>query len=252
MRNIKLILEFDGTNYHGWLRQNNAIPTVQLFVELALQKLFGVSAEVTGCSRTDAGVHAVNYTANFKITGTIPGENIYKAINQFLPNDIKAKKSEEVPDGFHAVYSVVNKTYRYYFYFDEFESPLLRNYAWNAGRKLDISNEALLTVANRACRHFIGEHDFTAFKASGGIAKTTVRTIYSAEVKHFSGKIFYLEICGNGFLYNMVRIITGTIVSVIEGKTKPDEISEIIEQRKRKKAGMTAPPQGLYLFDVCY
>ena len=253
MQNIKLVIEFDGTNYSGWMRQGNKnIPTVQAVLEKAVAKLTGEIVEVIGCSRTDAGVHALNYTANFKTSCTIPAENLYKALNPFLPEDIEVKASEAVPDDFHAVYSAKNKVYRYYFYFNEVPHPLLRKRAWNAAKKAPYPPDEILHITNEACPHFIGTHDFTAFKASGGLAKTTVRTIFSAEVKRFMGKMFYLEICGDGFLYNMVRIIAGTLVGVIEGRFSPDEIEKMISSRERKRAGMTAPPHGLYLYHVSY
>ncbi|MFR1517333.1 MAG: tRNA pseudouridine(38-40) synthase TruA [Clostridia bacterium] len=253
MRNIKLILEFDGTNYSGWMRQGSkSIPTVQSAMEIAVRKLTGETVEMIGCSRTDAGVHALHYAANFHTSCTIPAENLYQALNPVLPGDIKVKASEEVPPEFHAVYSAKSKTYRYYFYFDEIQHPLLQNRAWNAAKKTTLSTQEILQVTNRACRFLTGTHDFTAFKASGGLAKTTVRTIFSAEVKQDMDQIFYLEICGNGFLYNMVRIIAGTLAGVVRGRFRPEEIPEMIRSRERKKAGMTAPPHGLYLYRVSY
>ncbi len=253
MRNIKLILEFDGSRYSGWLRQTKeGIVTVQAVVEDAIRSLTGESAEVIGCSRTDAGVHALNYAANFQTSCTIPPERIYKALNALLPPDIKVKSSVEVPSDFHAVYDAKRKTYRYYFYFDEVRRPLLQGRAWNAARKTPGNPEKILRLMNLACEGMLGEHDFSAFKTSGGLAKTTVRTIYSASVRPFAGNLFYLEICGNGFLYNMVRIIAGTLASVAEGRILPTEIEGILRSKERKKAGMTAPPHGLYLYDVVY
>ena len=254
MRNVKLVIEFDGTGYSGWMRQGKkpGISTVQSVLEDAVEKLTGERVTIIGCSRTDAGVHALNYVANYSTESTIPSENLYRALNPLLPPDIKVKSSETAADHFHAVYSAKNKTYRYFFYFGETYRPLLQNRAWNAARKQPLPAEELLLRANEACRYFIGTHDFTAFKASGGLAKTTVRTILSARVSAFPENLFYLEICGDGFLYNMVRIIAGTVVGVIEGRFEPRQIEEMLLLRERKRAGMTAPPHGLYLYKVSY
>lgn len=253
LQNIKLTIEFDGTNYCGWLRQGNEnIPTVQETIEQAILKLTGQNIEVTGCSRTDAGVHAINYAANFNINTQIPAESFYKALNQFLPDDIKISKSEAVSSDFHAVYSAVRKTYRYYFYISENIKPLYKNRAWNFAKKSDLSSGQILDLANRACGSFLGYHDFSAFKAAGGLAKTSCRTIFYANVKSISENVFYLEICGDGFLYNMVRIIAGTIADLIKGRFSCDDISIILESKDRKKAGVTAPPHGLYLYKVDY
>lgn len=253
MYNIKILLEFDGTNYSGWLKQNDEqIVTVQRTVEKAVSKLVGREIEINGCSRTDAGVHAINYVVNFNVESSIPPGSFYKALNPFLPEDIKAKASYEVESDFHAVYSAKRKTYRYYFYFDETERPLFNNRAWNAAKKIDISQKEILLVTNKACSYLIGEHDFSSFKASGGLAKTSVRTIISAEVKACGENMYYLEICGDGFLYNMVRIIAGTLVGVATKRFAPDDVAAMIEAKDRKKAGVTAPPHGLYLYNVEY
>ena len=253
MYNIKLLLEFDGTSYSGWLRQGNEnISTVQETVEKAIFDLTGTRVEITGCSRTDAGVHAVNYVTNFQIDTLIPPENFYKALNPFLPDNIKAKISCKVEDDFHATYSAKRKTYRYYFYFGETQRPMFINRAWNAGKKLDISSDEALKLMNDACTFFIGKHDFSSFKATGGLAKTSVRTIFDAAVCCCGDNMYFLEICGDGFLYNMVRIIVGTLAGVAMGRFAPCEIAQMIEAKDRKKAGVTAPPHGLYLYKVEY
>ena len=253
MYNIKLLLEFDGTSYSGWLRQGNEnISTVQETVEKAIFDLTGKCVEITGCSRTDAGVHAVNYVTNFQIDTLIPPENFYKALNPFLPDNIKAKSSCKVEDDFHATYSAKRKTYRYYFYFGETQRPMFINRAWNAGKKLDVSSDEALELMNDACAFFIGKHDFSSFKATGGLAKTSVRTIFDAAVCCCGDNMYFLEICGDGFLYNMVRIIVGTLTGVAMGRFAPCEIAKMIEAKDRKKAGVTAPPHGLYLYKVEY
>lgn len=253
MGNIKLILEFDGTNYSGWMRQGNErILTLQETVEKAVFKLTGENINVVGCSRTDAGVHAINYVANFSTESSVPAECFYKALNPFLPIDIKAKASCLVFDDFHAAYSAVKKTYRYYFYFGETENPLYVNRAWNAAKKINISSGEILQCTNEACSYLMGKHDFSSFKAVGGLAKTSERTVLSAQVKECGENMFYLEICGDGFLYNMVRIIAGTLVGVATGRFAPADIADMIAAKDRKKAGVTAPPHGLYLYRVEY
>lgn len=253
MRNIKLILEFDGSSYSGWMKQGSKdIPTLQAAMESAVYELTGEQSDVIGCSRTDAGVHAINYTANFMTESTIPAERFYKALNPLLPEDIKVKSSSEMPEDFHSAFSVANKTYRYYFYYNEFEFPLLRNKAWRAAPLAPLDKDEILRRSNTACGHFKGTHDFSAFKASGGLAKTTERTIYYANVNDAGGNVYFLEICGDGFLYNMVRIIAGTIAGVISGRFEPDDIPDIINSKNRKRAGMTAPPHGLYLYKTEY
>ena len=253
MGNIKLILEFDGTNYSGWMRQGNErILTLQETVEKDVFKVTGENVNVVGCSRTDAGVHAINYVANFSTESSVPAECFYKALNPFVPIDIKAKASCLVFDDFHAAYSAVKKTYRYYFYFGEIENPLYVNRAWNAAKKINISSGEILQCTNEACSYLMGKHDFSSFKAVGGLAKTSERTVLSAQVKECGENMFYLEICGDGFLYNMVRIITGTLVGVATGRFAPADITDMIAARDRKKAGVTAPPHGLYLYRVEY
>lgn len=252
-KNIKLYIEFDGSEYSGWMRQgNDKIKTIQETVEEAILRLTGENAQVMGCSRTDAGVHAVNYVANFITSSSVPSECFYKALNQHLPADIKAKHSECVPLTFNAAYSALKKTYRYYFYFAETENPLFLNRAWLAAKKLNISSDEAVGLMNEACKYIVGHHDFSSFKAVGGLAKTSERTVYSVEVAKVEEKIFRLEICGDGFLYNMVRIIAGTLAGVALGRFAPSELADIIEARDRKKAGMTAPPHGLYLYNVEY
>ena len=253
MNNIKMLLEFDGTNYSGWLKQSDeSIITVQSAVEKSLYNLLGKYIEVTGCSRTDAGVHGLNYVVNFKTDSTIPPNSMYKALNPFLPDAIKAKSSEKANEDFHAVYSAKKKTYRYYFCFGEIEKPLYKNRVWNAYKKMTVSQKKILELTNKAASELVGTYDFSAFKAAGGIAKTSVRTIYSAKVKSLGKNLFCLEICGDGFLYNMVRIIAGTLVYVAIGKIQPNDIKSIIESKDRKKAGITAPAHGLYLYKVYY
>ncbi len=245
-KNIKLIIQYYGTRYSGWLRQKNAV-TVQSVLENTLESIIKHPVELTGCSRTDSGVHALGYTANFNTNTKIPPEKIAFAINSFLPDDIRIIKSEEVSSDFHSQYSVIDKTYRYLFYVSHHSCPLLINRAWHIKKEVDIN------AMQKAIKHFEGTYEFDSFCAVGGYAKTTKRTIYKADIyKNSFPDMYVIEICGNGFLYNMVRIISGTIVYVGLGKIHPDDIPLIINAKDRKRAGITAPAHGLYLYNVHY
>lgn len=244
MRNIKLTIEFDGTNYNGWQTQKNKT-SIQETIESALKLVMNEEIELTGSSRTDAGVHALGLTANFKTMSTIATDRIPRALNSVLPKDIVIKDAEEKHDEFHARFCSIGKKYKYTIVNDKYPSALIRNYAYFFPYKLDI--EAM----QNACKYLLGDHDFSAFKSSGGSAKTSIRTIYSAEfVKRDNIIEFYIH--GNAFLYNMVRIIVGTLLDVGQGKIKPEQIEEIILSGDRKKAGKTAPPYGLCLVEVYY
>lgn len=244
MRNIKLTIEYDGTAYHGWQSQTNAI-AVQDIVTAAVNKLTGESCSITGSSRTDTGVHAIGFVGNFFTEAAIPADKFAFALNTILPEDITIKKSEEVSRDFHARFSANGKTYRYLIYNSTFPSALLRHRAFHVFYPLDVD------AMNRAASHFTGTHDFIAFSAAGGSVKTTVRTITRAEVVR-KGELIEFTVTGDGFLYNMVRIIAGTLVEVGFGKISPDAISEIIAGLDRRKAGRTAPANGLYLVEVYY
>ena len=245
-KNILLKIEYDGTNYSGWQTQNNAL-AIQDSVEAALSKLHGGSKiPIIGCSRTDAGVHALGYCGNFHTELSIPPEKFSYALNPILPNDIKIVESCQVPDDFHARFWVKSKTYQYKFYVSPFASPLLANRAWHMTHQPDL--EAMQEAAN----YYKGTHDFTSFMAAGGYPTTTVRTIFDAQVSRDAYGIYTFSVTGDGFLYNMVRIMAGTLVYAGLGKISPKYIPEIIEARDRKKAGITAPAQGLYLAQVNY
>lgn len=243
-RNIKLIIEFDGTDYHGWQSQINA-STVQDKLEKAIKKLTAVETKLYGCGRTDAGVHALNYVANFKTSISIPSGKIAYALNSLLPEDIVVKESLDVEESFNARFSAKSKKYRYSLYNSKFPSPLLRNRAMHVNYTLDV--DAMAEAAN----HYIGTYEFTSFKASGSNQISDIRTMIDASVTK-RDEIINFDILGTGFLYNMVRIMTGTLLSVGRGKLKPEEITKIIELKDRKKAGKTLPPHGLYLIEVNY
>lgn len=246
MRNIKLIIEYDGTNYCGWQVQENG-PTIQGAVEKALLAVTGENITVNGSGRTDAGVHARGQAANFMTESTIPGEKFAYALNNKLPRDIVIRESGEVPPDFHARFSAIGKKYSYRIYNSKFPSALLRNYAYHVNycERLDIGR------IEKAAEAFIGTYDFAGFMATGSIVKDTVRTIYELSVEKDRDMLCF-NFKGNGFLYNMVRIITGTLLYAGIGKINPDEMKDIIASRDRKRAGLTAPASGLYLEEVYY
>lgn len=244
MRNIKLTIQYDGTAYHGWQTQENAI-TVQEVVERAIFKLTGARSPVVGCSRTDTGVHAERFACNFKTESSIPEDKFPYALNTKLPEDIVCLSAERVADDFNARYWAQKKCYTYYIQNTTFPSAFSRNRAWHYPYKLDIYQ------MQEAAKAFLGEHDFIGFAASGFTVKTTVRTIYSLDVEK-QGDMIKITVLGNGFLYNMVRIIAGTLAFVGCGKLKASDMADIIASCDRKRAGITAPPQGLFLTEVYY
>lgn len=244
MRNIKLTIEYDGTAYHGWQSQDNAV-TVQDVVTDAIARLTGEDICITGSSRTDAGVHALGQVCNFFTGSSIPADKFAFALNAILPDDIVIRRSEEVTEDFHARFSTIGKKYRYLFYNSVFPSALMRNRAYHVFYPLDVRAMA------EAAEYFKGTHDFAAFSATGGSAKTTVRTITDCCVSR-DGDIVTFSVKGNGFLYNMVRIMAGTLVDVGIGRISPKAVPEIIDSLDRKRAGRTAPPHGLYLEEIYY
>lgn len=244
MRNIKLTIEYDGTDYHGWQSQINA-SAVQDIVTDAVRKLTRENSSITGASRTDTGVHAFGQVCNFFTETAIPADKFAFALNTLLPEDITVKKSEEVAPDFHSRFSTKGKKYRYLFYNSTFPSALLRNRAYHIFYPLDVD------AMNRAAAHFVGTHDFISFSATGGSVKTTIRTITQACVER-DNEVISFTVMGDGFLYNMVRIIAGTLVEVGLGRMDPDEVPGIITALDRRKAGRTAPAHGLYLVEVYY
>ncbi len=244
MRNIKLLIEYEGTKYHGWQSQINAL-AIQDVIRNALKKLTGEDINLTGSSRTDVGVHAFGQVANFTTESSIPADKFSHALNAVLPGDIVIKGSEETDMDFHSRYNSKGKKYRYLIHNSIYPSALLRNRAFHVKYDLDVD------IMDKASKYFIGEHDFSAFKSTGSSVKSSVRTIIEATVSK-SGDIIEFEIAGNGFLYNMVRIITGTLVEVGIGKLKAEDIEGIIKSKDRRQAGKTAPAHGLYLVEVYY
>ncbi len=244
MRNIKLIIEYDGKKFGGWQKQPTKL-NIQGEIEKAIGEITGEEIELNASGRTDAGVHSLGQTANFKTNSTIDISKMAVAINSKLKQSIRIISAEEVDERFHARYSCTGKKYRYIINNSKYGSAIYRDLEYHMPIKLNIED------MKKAIKYFEGEHDFKGFKASGTSSKSSVRTIYSAKVIE-KGERIIIELEGNGFLYNMVRIISGTIVDVGLGKIKPEEIPEIIESKDRSRAGKTLQPQGLYLVEVYY
>lgn len=244
MRNIKLTIEYDGRDFNGWQKQPNKL-NIQGNIENAIKAITGEEVELNASGRTDAGVHAYAQVANFKTNSNIPIEKFPIAINSKLKKSIIIKNAEEVDERFHSRLTCKRKTYRYVINNSIAGTAIYRNLEYHISTKLDIKK------MQDAVKYFEGEHDFKAFKASGTSSKSSVRTIYDAKVYKVDEKI-YIELTGNGFLYNMVRIIAGTLVEVGLGKKLPEEIPQIIKDGKRENAGKTLPAHGLYLLNVEY
>lgn len=244
MRNIKLTIQYDGTKYHGWQSQENAV-TVQDVLENAVMQITGKRPKIIGCSRTDTGVHAKRFVCNFRSETNIPERKLPLAINTKLPEDVVCIGAEDVEMDFHSRYQAKKKTYTYYIQNSQFPDVFKLNYAWHFPYSLDIDE------MKKAAEAFLGEHDFIGFAASGFTVKTTVRTIYSINVEKVEDLI-KITVTGNGFLYNMVRIMAGTLAFCGCGKLKASDMADIIASCDRKRAGITAPAQGLYLTEVYY
>ncbi len=244
LNNIKLTIEYDGSNYHGWQIQPNAV-TVQEKIQKAIYDLTGENVKLIGASRTDESVHAYGQVANFFTSSNILPYKFSDAINYFLPKDIVIVKSESVSNDFHARYNSKGKKYRYIIYNRAKPSALWINRAYHVKRNIDIS------IMKNAAKILVGENDFSSFRASGGAAKTSIRTIYNIDI-NVDGNLIYIDISGDGFLYNMVRIIVGTLVDMATKKIDPSIMFDILQAKDRKKAGKTAPPYGLYLMEINY
>jgi tRNA pseudouridine38-40 synthase len=243
-RRIKLIIEYDGTGFHGWQIQNNA-HTVQEEMEKAILRITGEKIRIAGAGRTDAGVHAFGQVAHFDTLSRIPADRFAAALNSVLPETIAVITSEEVEQDFHARFSATGKTYEYRILNRQIRSPMITKRAWHVREKLDLS------AMNAAALCFIGKHDFSAFCSSGHSVLTYERTIFSSEWLSEHDCLIY-RVWGNGFLYNMVRIMVGTMVEVGMKKRDATEITKLLIEKDRNKAGITAPPQGLCLMKVHY
>ena len=239
MRNIKLTIEYDGKDFNGWQKQPNKL-NIQGTIEQAIKIVTEEEVDLMASGRTDAGVHAFGQVANFKTNSNIPIDKIAIALNSNLKKSIRIISAEEVDERFHSRLTCKKKTYRYVINNSEFSSAIYRNLETHIPQKLNVEK------MREAAKYFEGEHDFKAFKAS------SVRTIYKAEIIEMPNNRIYIELTGNGFLYNMVRIIAGTLVDVGVGKLEPEDIKKIIEAKDRNLAGKTLPPNGLYLVNVEY
>ena len=237
MKNIALRLRYDGSRYHGWQVQKNAI-TVAQTMEEALAKVCGERVKLTGCGRTDAGVHALRYCANFHSDCTVPVDRMPLALNSRLPDDIAVVDAVEVPDDFNAIGSCVKKEYVYKILNSRIPDPFLADRVCFYPQRLDIS------LMQAAARAFEGTHDFKAVRSEGTQTKTTVRTVYWCRAEK-DGDLITVSICANGFLYNMCRAMVGTMVYASYGKLIPEEIPALLEKRDRRLTGPTMPPQGL-------
>lgn len=243
-RNIALLVEFDGTLLHGWQSQKTC-RSVQVELEKAVLSVMGPSTRLNGCSRTDAGVHADGHVSNFSTNSEMPVEKIALALNSRLPEDVAVKAAAEVPASFHARHDAVAKTYLYRLW-NLPSPPTLRRFdTCHVPRVLDLDR------MNAAAKHLEGRHDFSTFMAAGSAAASPVRTLYKVEARR-EGPLVILEVRGDGFLYNMVRIVAGTLCSVGFGSLEPDAMPEILASRDRKRAGKTMPARGLSLVKVDY
>lgn len=244
MKRMLLTISYDGTAYHGWQIQPNGITVQQVLCD-CIEKTLGVKTAVVGTSRTDAGVHANEFTCHLDCEDGIPATAFTRGVNSLLPTDIAVKSCVEVSNDFHARYNALGKTYCYNIYNSNKKDPFKLRYAWQIERTLDIDK------MNEFAKQIIGKHDFFAFSSSGRTVEDTVREISECFVTK-NGNDVVLTVSANGFLYNMVRIIVGTAVAVSDGRINPDDISQILLSKKRELAGITAPPQGLFLEKVHY
>lgn len=244
MKRVKFLVAYDGTNYHGFAKQKNA-KTIQEVLEKAIFELTKQHIEVIGSGRTDTGVHAKGQCCIVDLETSIPIERLGKALNSKLPEDIVVRELEEVQSDFHPRFCVKKKTYRYQILNSPQKDPFVGRYAYFYPYELDIEK------MKEAAKYIVGTHDFKCFCASGATVKTTERTVYSLEITKIDDMI-QIDICGNGFLYNMVRIIAGTLIEIGRGKISPNLVHEMIKSKDRMKAGPTAPPTGLMMLDIKY
>ncbi len=239
MKRIKLVVAYDGTAYHGWQIQPGG-PTIEEKLNNALSVLLQEEIQVIGASRTDAGVHALGNVAVFDTSTRIPAEKISYAVNQYLPQDIRVQSSKEVAADFHPRHCDSRKTYEYRIWNARFPLPTKRLYTHFVYVPLDVKK------MEEAARYLVGQHDFQSFCSVGAVVETTVRTIYSLTVEKAQGEIV-IRVCGNGFLYNMVRIIAGTLIEAGRGSIRPEDVEKALAAKDRQAAGPTAPACGLTL-----
>ena len=245
MKNYKIIIQYDGTKYDGWQKQGNTKNTIQGKFEAILSKLVGREIEVHGSGRTDAGTHALGQVANFKISTSLSACELMKHLNEHLPMDIGVVSCKIVDYRFHSRLNAKEKTYRYRIWNSEKHNVFEKNYLFLTPENLDVEK------MKEASKLFIGEHDFKAFCSNKKYKKSTIRHIYDIKIEKF-GEEIRLEFVGNGFLYNMVRILVGTLIEIGEGKREISSIKDALEIKERELAGFTAPACGLVLVEVIY
>lgn len=243
MNNYKMIIQYDGGRYRGWQRLGNGDSSIQGKIENVLTEMAGEEVQIIGCSRTDAGVHAMEQIANFKMKTSMSELQIKAYLNKYLPNDISVLHLETVSDRFHARYNAKDKTYLYKIWNEEHTNPFMRKYSMHVDQKLDISK------MKEAASHFLGSHDFTAYSNAKSKKKSMVREIYAISIEKENG-FLHIRVRGDGFLYNMVRKIVGTLIEVGLNTIKPDQIPAIIESKERVQTGLMAEAAGLYLEKV--
>lgn len=244
MRNVRLLIEYEGTHYAGWQWQKND-KTIQETLSKATERVVQEPIKIYGASRTDAGVHALGQVANFKTTSTIPSERLLHAINFYLPHDITVKEATDVTESFHAQYGAKSKVYQYTLLNDWIRTSLNWNFCHVCGFQLDVNKMIAAT------KDIIGTHDFTSFTTKARCEKHRIRTIKKLEIKK-DGKYIYFIVEADGFLYNMARTIVGTLTEVGRGKIIAETVKDILDARNRKLAGPTAPAKGLCLMEVKY
>ncbi|MBI5588438.1 MAG: tRNA pseudouridine(38-40) synthase TruA [Deltaproteobacteria bacterium] len=245
MRNIRLVIEYEGTRYAGWQFQPN-LPTVQGALAGAVRELTGEDVEVRGASRTDAGVHSMGQVACFSTASLIPAFNIRQGLNSYLPKDIVILDASDVPPEFDPRRDSKGKVYVYKVLNRSYPSALLRNFSWHVFKPLDIG------LMREGAAHIIGEKDFSSFRAADSDAMHSIREVTSVEIEEKGDGLIEIEVRGTAFLRHMVRIMVGTLVAVGKGKLPPEDVARIIEAKERAAAGMTAPPEGLFLIKVEY
>lgn len=244
MKNLLLTIQYDGSAYHGWQVQKNAV-TVQEIFQNAVEKVFLKRLDVKGCSRTDTGVHANMYCLTIQTDMDISNESVILALNTYLPGDIAVIDCREVSEDFHPRYSCTSKEYIYKLYNGRIRNPFYSKYAFHYRYNIDTQ------YLNKECKAFIGTYDYSGFCSAKSDVENTVRTVKNFEVWR-EGDMVYFRVEADGFLYNMVRIMVGTLLFISEGKIKEGELINVIKSKNRKKAGKTAPAQGLYLNKINY
>jgi len=244
MRTIKVTISYDGTAYKGWQLQKNA-KTIQEEMEDAVEKVFGKRHRLYGASRTDAGVHAIEQVAHFKAASAIPIHKIPRALNALLAEDIAIKKAEEMYPDFHARFDAKEKHYRYYIFNSKSRDPFKEKYSWRVPYRLDVP------LMRREASILIGEHDFRSFQAKDKRERSSVRNIFYIDITKRKNSLI-IDIAANGFLYNMVRNIVGTLVELARGYFPPGSMQKILKNKDRRTAGPTAPAKGLFLVEVKY